>query len=52
SADFHDLDLSQFIERFSRLLEPILMLVIGLFIGMIVVLLYMPIFEMASGLQS
>ncbi|OCY34603.1 hypothetical protein BFR75_02570 [Acinetobacter pittii] len=52
SADFHDLDLSQFIERFSRLLEPVLMLVIGLFIGMIVVLLYMPIFEMASGLQS
>jgi general secretion pathway protein F len=52
SADFHDLDLSQFIERFSRLLEPVLMLAIGLFIGMIVVLLYMPIFEMASGLQS
>lgn len=51
SADFHDLDLSQFIERFSRLLEPVLMLAIGLFIGMIVVLLYMPIFEMASGVQ-
>lgn len=52
SADFHDLDLSQFIERFSRLLEPVLMLAIGIFIGLIVVLLYMPIFEMASGIQS
>lgn len=52
SAEFHDLDLSQFIDRFSRLLEPILMLAIGLFIGLIVVLLYMPIFEMAGGIQS
>lgn len=52
SAEFHDLDLSQFVEKFSKLLEPILMLFIGAFIGLIVVLLYMPIFSLASGLQS
>lgn len=52
SAEFHDLDLTQFVEKVSRLLEPILMLAIGLFIGVIVVLLYMPIFGLASGLQS
>ncbi|MFV5264884.1 type II secretion system F family protein [Acinetobacter courvalinii] len=52
SAEFHDLDLTQFVEKFSKLLEPILMLLIGSFIGLIVVLLYMPIFGLASGLQS
>lgn len=52
SANFHDIDLSRFIEKLSRLLEPVLMLFIGLFIGLIVVLLYLPIFEMASGIQS
>ncbi len=51
SADFHDHDLSRFIDQFSRLLEPVLMIVIGLFIGLIVVLLYLPIFQLASGLQ-
>ncbi|AXI01479.1 type II secretion system F family protein [Aquirhabdus parva] len=51
SADFHDLDLTRFIEQFSRLLEPVLMMAIGLFIGLIVVLLYLPIFQLASGLQ-
>ncbi|KQW99763.1 hypothetical protein ASC84_19940 [Acinetobacter sp. Root1280] len=51
SAEFHDLDLTQFVEKFSKLLEPILMLFIGGFIGLIVVLLYMPIFGLASGLK-
>ena len=51
SAEFHDLDLSRFIDQFSRLLEPVLMMAIGLFIGLIVVLLYLPIFQLASGLQ-
>jgi general secretion pathway protein F len=31
--------------------EPILMIFIGLVIGMIVVLMYMPIFDLASSLQ-
>lgn len=52
SAEFHDLDLTQFVDKFSKLLEPTLMLVIGAFIGLIVVLLYMPIFCLASGIQS
>ena len=35
----------------SRLLEPLLMVVMGVVIGAIVVLMYMPIFELAGSLQ-
>lgn len=50
-ADFLDADTSRWIERFVRLFEPLLMLGIGLFIALIVVLLYLPIFELAGSLQ-
>lgn len=39
------------IDRLTRLLEPILMIVIGLAIGGIVVLMYLPIFDLASSIQ-
>lgn len=39
------------IRRFSKVFEPLLMLGLGLAIGAIVVLMYMPIFELASTLQ-
>lgn len=51
TARFHDNELSQFIDRFSRSAEPIMMTAIGLIVGTIVVLLYMPIFELAGSLQ-
>ena len=50
-ADFFDEDLARWAEWFSRLFEPILMLVMGLFIAFVVVLLYLPIFELANSLQ-
>jgi len=50
-ATFHDHEVSRWIDSFTRLFEPILMLFIGLVIGGIVVLLYLPIFELASSLQ-
>lgn len=50
-ADFHDEDNERWLERFSRLFEPLLMLGIGIGVGGIVVLMYMPIFELASALQ-
>lgn len=49
-ADFLDADTSRWIERFVKLFEPLLMLGIGLFIALIVVLLYLPIFELAGSL--
>ncbi len=51
AARFYDADVTRFIERFTRAAEPALMAAIGLVVGGIVVLLYMPIFELAGSLQ-
>jgi len=51
AASFHDEEIARWIDRFSRLFEPLLMALIGLVIGVIVVLMYMPIFELAGSLQ-
>lgn len=50
-ADFYDEDISRWMEWFTKLFEPLLMLVIGLFIACIVVLLYLPIFELAGSVK-
>lgn len=50
-AQLYDDDISRWVERFSRLFEPILMIAIGLLIGGIVILMYMPIFELAGSIQ-
>lgn len=50
-ATFHEEETSRFVEWFTRLFEPILMALIGLIIGVIVVMLYLPIFELAGSLQ-
>jgi len=35
----------------TRLIEPVLMIVIGLIIGVIVVLMYFPIFQLAGSIK-
>lgn len=50
-AVFHDEEISRWVEWFTRLFEPILMGVIGIAIGGIVILMYMPIFELAGSLK-
>jgi general secretion pathway protein F len=50
-AAFYDEELARWIDWFTKLFEPILMLVIGLVIGVVVLLLYMPIFELAGSIQ-
>ena len=50
-ALFHESSLQRSVELASRLFEPALMIVIGLVIGAIVVLMYLPIFDLASSLQ-
>lgn len=50
-ATFHEEETSRFVEWFTRLFEPILMTLIGLIIGVIVVMLYLPIFELAGSLE-
>ncbi len=51
AARFHDEDFARWVDWASRLLEPILMVTMGLIIGTVVVLLYMPIFDLAESLQ-
>lgn len=51
AAAFHDEEIARWVDWFTRLFEPLLMAVIGLVIGAIVVLMYMPIFELAGNLQ-
>lgn len=51
TARFQDDDFARWVDWASRLLEPILMTVIGLVVGTVVVLMYMPIFELAGSLS-
>ena len=48
SALFYDEEITQWIDRFMRSFEPLLMTAIGMVVGLIVVLLYMPIFDLAG----
>jgi general secretion pathway protein F len=50
-AGFHDEELVRWVDWSTRMFEPLLMAVIGLVIGAIVILMYMPIFELAGNLQ-
>jgi general secretion pathway protein F len=50
-AVFHDQELARWIDWFTRLFEPVLMALIGVGVGVVVILMYMPIFELAGNLQ-
>jgi general secretion pathway protein F len=50
-ARFHDEELGRAVDIFSKLLEPILMTIIGVAVGVIVVLMYMPIFDLAGSIE-
>jgi len=50
-ATLHDEEIARWLEWFTRLFEPLLMIFIGLVIGVVVLMLYMPIFELVGSLQ-
>jgi general secretion pathway protein F len=50
-AGFYEEELARWIEHFTKLFEPVLMIVIGVMIGAIVVLMYLPIFDLAGNIQ-
>jgi general secretion pathway protein F len=50
-ASFYEEETARWVERFTKLFEPLLMVFIGLVIGVIVVLMYLPIFELAGSIQ-
>ena len=51
AALFYEGETTRWVERFSKAFEPLLMAAIGLVVGLIVLLLYMPIFDLAGSLQ-
>lgn len=50
-ADLHERSLQRKIDLLSRLIEPILMIIFGALIGGIVVMMYLPIFDLASSIS-
>ncbi len=51
SADFLDEEIGRFLDRLIRLAEPLMMVVIGVIVGGIVMLMYLPIFELAESVK-
>ena len=51
SAHFLDAELERSLDQAIRLLEPLMMVVIGVLIGGIVMLMYLPIFELADSVR-
>jgi general secretion pathway protein F len=50
-ASFHDDEVARYVEWFTRAFEPIVMALLGIAVGLIVVLMYMPIFELAGSIK-
>lgn len=51
TADFYDEEMGRWIDWFVRLFEPLLMVFVGAAIGVVVILMYIPIFELAGSIQ-
>lgn len=50
-ADRHAEAFSTFVQRATRLVEPLLLLMVAVMVGGIVIMMYMPVFDIASGLR-
>lgn len=50
-ARFYDEETARALDAFTRIFEPILMALLGLAVGAVVVLMYMPVFELAGSLR-
>jgi general secretion pathway protein F len=51
AADFLDEEVGDYLDRLIRLAEPVMMLAIGVIVGGIVMLMYLPIFELAESIK-
>jgi type IV pilus assembly protein PilC len=50
-ADFYEDEVDQAVASLTSLLEPVMMVFLGVIIGFIVIAMYLPIFQMASAIQ-
>ena len=51
AADFHEGEVARGADWLGRVIGPFLMLIMGVVIGLVVVLMYMPIFSLAEAIQ-
>jgi general secretion pathway protein F len=51
AATFHEEQLTRWVDALTKVFEPLLITAIGIVIGGIVLMMYLPIFELASGLD-
>ncbi|WP_204318256.1 type II secretion system F family protein, partial [Serratia marcescens] len=51
AASFYDEELTRLSELVTRLINPVLMLIMGLVIGTVGVLMYLPIFQLVEQVQ-
>jgi general secretion pathway protein F len=51
AAEFHEAQVLRTLDQGMRILEPVVMALIGVGIGLVVIMMYMPIFELASAIQ-
>ncbi len=49
-ADFYEEEVDQAVTNLTALLEPMMMVFLGIMVGFIVVAMYLPIFTMASAI--
>ena len=50
AADFYEEEVDNAVDALSSLLEPFIIVIIGVLVGGLVVAMYLPIFKMAGGL--
>lgn len=51
AASFHEEQMIRWVDKVTKVFEPALMAVIGILIGGLVLMMYLPIFDLASGIQ-
>ena len=52
AADFFDEEIGTFMERFVTLIEPVLLVIMGIVVASLLLALYMPLFQLSSVLAS
>jgi len=51
AAEFHETEVAKTLEKAMRIIEPLVMTFIGVGVGVVVIMMYLPIFELASAIQ-
>ncbi len=47
-ADFYEEDIDNLVDNLSNLIEPVIMVILGILIGGLVIAMYLPIFKMGA----